>query len=426
MIPLVLSLSHRDAPVALREKLAFSERARPAALAAFVARAHPATPELAILSTCNRVTLIAASAHPAASRDALCDFLADWHELPRATFEPHLAAHEGADAVYHLMTVASGLDSLVPGEGQILGQVREASEVAQAAGSSGPFLAALFTAALRAGRRARRETAIARHPVSVSHAAVALAVEHFGTLAGRQFLLVGSGKMGEIAARQLHDAGATHFIVANRTLARACELARRWEGMPLTLDEMPARLAQVDAVIACTAAPHIVLTTDQIAAAVAQRPPAQPPLLLIDLAVPRDIEPGAGELPGARLYDVDGLQEVVARNLALRHGEREAVEAIITEEVAAFLAAQEARALAPTITALRRSAEAIRQAEVEKAVRRLGALSARELEIIELMSRGIINKLLHAPTTRLKAQAANGNGHLYRHALHDLFGLDDE
>ncbi|HBY98270.1 MAG TPA: glutamyl-tRNA reductase, partial [Chloroflexi bacterium] len=290
-------------------------------------------------------------------------------------------------------------------------------------GTLGPRLAALFTAAVRCGRRARSETSIARRAVSISHAAVALALEHFGDLTGKTFLLVGSGKMGEVAARQLHDAGAQHFIVANRSLERACTLARHYSGTPVALEEMPGRLAQVNAVISCTAAPHVVLTAAHITAALAARGPREP-LLLIDLAVPRDIDPLVASLPGVRLYDIDSLQTVAERNLALRNGERSAAEAIVEEELAAFGAWVRTQSVVPTISQLHQTAERIRQAEVDKALRRLGPLGDREREIIDAMTRGIINKLLHEPTVRLKETAGDTDGLRYQRALSELFALD--
>lgn len=419
---LVLSLDYQHAPLDLRERLTFSESDLPSALLALYASSS-AFYEVAILSTCNRVAIIAATSAPEAAAEAGSAFLASWHDLPRHHFGSYLCHYHDLNAANYLLRVAAGLESLVPGEMQILGQIREAGERARAAGTLGPALAMLFNVAVRCGRRARRETSIAQRPVSVSHAAVALALEHFGDLKGKTFLLVGSGKMGETAARQLQDAGARHFIVANRSLERACSLARHYGGTPVLLDETPSRLAQVDAVISCTAAPHLILTARHITTALGARR-SEGPLLLIDLAVPRDIDPTVANLPGVQLYDIDSLQSVVDRNLALRNGERDAVEAIVEEELATFADWARTRSVVPTISRLRQTAEQIRQAEVHKALRRLGPLGDREREIIDAMTRGIINKLLHEPTIRLKETAGQAEGLRYQQALSELFALD--
>lgn len=421
---LVLSLDFQRAPLDLRERLTFSEPDLPSALLALYTSSS-VFHEVAILSTCNRVAVFAATPTVESAAEATGTFLETWHHLSRHHFESYLSHHHDLAAARYLLRVAAGLESLVPGEMQVLGQVRTAGEVARETGTLGPRLAALFNAAVRCGRRARNETAIARRAVSISHAAVALAVEHFGDLAGKIFLLVGSGKMGEVAARQLHDAGAQHFIVANRSLQRACTVARHYGGTPVILEEMPNRLAHADAVIACTAAPHIVLREQHITAALAARRSPEP-LLLIDLAVPRDIDPVVASLPSVRLYDIDSLQAVAERNLALRKGERAAVEAIVEEELAAFDEWVRTRSVVPTISRLRQNAELIRQAEVDKAMRRLSQLGDREREIIDAMTRGIVNKLLHEPTIRLKETAGGPEGWRYEQAVYELFGLENE
>ncbi len=417
----LLSYDFRHTPIALRERLAFSAHRVPDALGALRARGAS---EVAILSTCNRVELVATL--PAESgADALLSFMVDWHGVARAEIAACGLHLQEAEAARHLIRVACGLESLVPGEMQILGQVKESAQVARQHGALGPMLERLFTSAVSAGRRARHETGIARRPVSISHAAVSWVESTFGnTLNGRDVLLIGSGKIGELAAQQLHRAGARHFIVANRTLERACELAQRWDGMPLSLDEMPEALARVDAVISATGAPHLILHRDHIAAAIARREGRT--LLLVDLAVPRDIDPAASELPGVILRDVDGLQATVDQNIALRNGERDTVERIVDEEVERFLREQAARSVAPTIVRLRHSAEEIRAAELEKALGRLGRLSDKERAIIEAMSRGLVNKLLHEPTMRLRAKAASDEGPAFQRTVEELFALEGE
>ncbi len=408
---------HRRTPVAVRERLARAVHDVEGVLSALVSA--PAVAEAAVLSTCNRVEFYMVGPDETGLSAALQDVLG----RDASAEEPltaHLVRSSGDEAVRHLFRVASGLESLVPGEKQVLGQVREAVRAARQAHSAGPVLNRLFDHALACGRRVRAETGIDRHPVSLSHAAVHLAREHFGALDGRSFLIIGSGKMGTIAAGLLQKAGVRHFTIASRTLARACELARRWGARPLTLRHIPAALADVDAVISATAAPHYILERADLEATLRRR---ARPLLIIDLAVPRDVDPALGELPGITLVDVDGLQAVVERNLAMRHNTRQAAERLIAEEVDAFRAWLATRRVAPTIAALRERAEAIRQAELERALRRLDHLSPRDREVVAALSRRLINRLLHEPTVRLRAEAAHGNGEPYRQVIEELFGL---
>jgi glutamyl-tRNA reductase len=417
----LLSLDFHHTPLVLREKLAFPAHTLPAALHAL--REWGAS-EAVILSTCNRVELIVQLPFEQDSR-MLVEFLGDWHGLATNEVRHCARAFRNEDAARHLIRVACGLESLVPGEMQILGQVREAAAVARQSDMLGPDLDRVLAFAISAGRRARRETGISRRPVSIAHAAVALVQAHFGgELSGRKVLLVGSGKIGELAAQQLHRAGASHFIVANRTLERACSLAQRWNGIPLLLDELPTALMQVDAVIAATTAPHYIFHCEELADVMEQREGQE--LLMVDLAVPRDIDPRATEVPGVLLSDIDALQEVVAENIALRDGEREAVERIVEEELDRLLAEQAVRAVAPTIVNLRRSAEEIRQAELAKVLARLNHLSEQEQAVIEAMSRALVNKLLHQPTVHLREKAVTEEGPHLQRTIEALFGLSGD
>lgn len=423
-MPLALfGVDHHAAPVALREQLAFQSNE----LVSTLQQLNRATglEEAVILSTCNRVEITTMADDVASARERVLTFLTEWHDVPRHHFGEYIQTRHEHEAITHVMRVASGLESLVPGEKQILGQVKRATLAAREAGMSGPVLTGLYDRALSCGRRVRTETEIARHPVSISHAAVRLAEERLGSLHGRRFLLLGSGKMGTITARLLHSAGASHFIVANRTAERARRLAAEYDGTPIVLDELPARLADVDVVISSTASPQAILErahfTEEVLAA---RNDA--PLLLIDLAVPRDVDPTVGELPNVSIVDVDGLEEVVERSMALRNGERAAAVAIVTEEVDNFIEWYRARRVAPTITAIRKTAEGIRQAEVEQALRRLDSPSEREQEIIELLSHRIVNKLLHEPTIRLREKAADDEDELYSRIAEELFGVNGD
>lgn len=423
-VPLaIFGIDHHSASVALREQLAFQESELVSTLQQLKAAAG--LTEAVILSTCNRVEITTMADDVAAVRERTLQFLSEWHAVPRPYFEPYVQTWYEREAIAHIMRVASGLESLVPGEKQILGQVKRATLAARDADMSGPVLTGLYDRALSCGRRVRTETEIARHPVSISHAAVRLAEDRLGSLQGRRFLLLGSGKMGTVTAKLLHSAGASHFIVANRTAERARRLAVQYEGTPITLDELPARLAEVDVVISSTAAPHAILEhghfTDEVLAA---RNGA--PLLLIDLAVPRDVEPAVGQLPNVSIVDIDGLQEVVEQSMALRNGERADAVAIVAEEVDSFVEWYRARRVAPTITAIRKTAEGIRQAEVEQALRRFDSLSEHEQEIIEMLSHRIVNKLLHEPTIRLREKAAEDEDELYSRIAEELFGVNGD
>lgn len=423
----LLTLDFRQTPLALREKVAFPEYRLAEALKGLQ---QTGASEAAILSTCNRVVLMAQYPSSIDGQNMLIDFVCQSHGVSASDVKAHSRHLINDEAATHLMSVACGLESLVPGEMQILGQVKKAAGMARKVGVLGNDLGRLFDRALRAGHRARNETNIARRPVSISHAAVALIQQKFGKdLSGRRVLLIGSGKMGEIAAQQLHKAGASHFIVANRTLERACKLAQRWDGTPLALDKMPDALSQVDAVVSATGAPHLILSPAHITSAMQNKAEADPSslertLLLIDLAVPRDIDPEVANIPGVTLCDVDGLQAVVADNIALRHSERDKVEAIIEQELAKYLKQQAARRVAPTITSLRRTADEIRQAELEKALNRLSSLNEKERGIIEALSRGLMNKLLHYPTIRLREKAATTDGVVFQQTVEELFALN--
>lgn len=417
----LLTFDFRRTPLALRERVAVGEHLLPRALHAL---REAGAREAAILSTCNRVEVLATLPPDGEGAALLMGYVAAWHGVRQSEIEEHGRVLVGEAAAAHLLRVACGLESLVPGEMQILGQVKQAARAAREAGTLGATLERLFASASAAGRRARQETGIARRPVSVSHAAVARIQQEFGgDLGGIRVLLIGSGKMGELAAQQLHQAGAAHVTVANRTLERACEMAQRWAGTPLGLEDLPTALAEADAVIAATGAPHLILHAEQIQAALAQR--AGRGLLLLDLAVPRDIDPAVRDLPGVTLCDVDGLQEVVAANIESRNGEREQVEAIVAEALQAWRAEEAARAVAPTIVSLRRSAEQIRQAELDKALARLGHLSEQERAVIEAFSRGLMNKLLHTPTIRLREKATTDDGAQFCQTVEELFALPE-
>jgi glutamyl-tRNA reductase len=408
----LIGTSHKLAPVEVRERVALD-----GAGAAAVAHAlGEAGLEAVCLSTCNRTELYVVAPEGAEARRAAADALAG---LADGDLGPHLYRLTDEAAALHLFRVAAGLDSMVPGEGEILGQVRAAYE----SGACGPVLDRLFRGALHAGRKARAETAIGESPASVSAAAAALAQQVFGDLDGRRILIVGAGKVGELAARNLLSRGAEVAFVANRTLDRAAELAERLGSEPLPLEDVGVELAKADVVVSSTSAPGFVLTRAQVEAGIAGRRGA--PLFVIDLAVPRDVEPSVAELEGCFLYDIDDLEAVVAESLAGRRREAERAETIVAAEAARFRDWLASLDVVPAIASLREHAEAIRTAELAKAEGRLGGLSESERRTVESLTSQIVNKLLHAPIVRAKESAAR-EGVGYADALRHLFGLDED
>jgi len=423
---LCLGLSHHTAPVAIREKLNYSPRALTSALAR-LGCGHGAgaadLAELVILSTCNRLELYAAAPHEAAAFATLLDFLEETRGVPRAEFAEHLYRLAGVEAVTHLSRVAAGLDSMILGEPQVLGQVAEALQAAPAQLAAGPILSAAFRAALRAGKRARAETAISRNPATVSSMAVKLAETAAGGLAARSVVIVGAGEIAELAAEALRARGVSQLVVVNRTLARAAQLAERWGARALTFERLGEALAEADIVLSSTDAPHFVISADLARAALARRPDR--PLVFIDIAVPRDVDPGVRQLPGAHYFDIDDLAARLNGALRERQQEVPRVEAIVAEEASIFLDWLRSLEVAPLISSLRAKAKAIRRAEVEKTLRRLPRLTEAERRQIETMTEALVSKLLHAPTQRLKAENQQDNPAHYAATVRDLFALSD-
>jgi glutamyl-tRNA reductase len=419
---LCLGLSHHTAALAVREALSLPAPALRAALARFSCGREDrpvAVRELVILSTCNRLELYAAA--PAADFAPLVALLAESSGRPPAEFDASLYRHEGDEAIRHLCRVAAGLDSLVLGEPQILGQVTDAYAAALGQGAAGPVLAALFRSAIHAGKRARTETAIARNPASVSSMAIRLAEERVGDLAAAHILVVGAGEMAELAVAALHKRGVAGLTVVNRTLERAAQLADRWGGRALTFERLADALAEADIIITSTGAPHLIIGPEVVAPALAARP--ERPLVFVDIAVPRDVDPDVNQLPGARVYDLDDLQAHLEDAVAEREREAPRAEAIAAEEAAAFGAWLERLEILPVISDLRAKAEAIRRAEVERTLRHLDHLDDADRERIEALASALVNKLLHDPTVRLKAEANNGHATEYAAAVRYLFGL---
>jgi len=404
----LVGVSHHSAPIELRERVALA----PAAAAELAQRLGR---EAVVLSTCNRteVYLVRDEHAEELAVEALTELAGD-----RASeLVPALYRLRDEAAALHLFRVAAGLDSLVPGEGEILGQVRAAYE----AGATGPFLDRLCRQALHVGRRVRIETAIAESPASVPAAGAALAQQVFEELTDKRVLLIGAGKMSELTARNLISRGATIAAVANRTLAHAEELAARLNARPVDLDGIRAELVEADVVVASTSSAGTVVSRADVAATLALRRGRQ--LLLVDLAVPRDLDPAINELEGCFLYDVDDLEAVVAETMAGRRTEAARAEKLVAAEAERFREWQASLEVVPTIASLRALVEEIRDSELARAGSRL---SERERRQVESVTTQILAKLLHLPTIRMKEAAAAADGVVYADVVRHLFGLEEE
>lgn len=423
----VVSVDHTTTPIAVRERLACSSRQIPQVLTAV---RHIAQ-ECVLLSTCNRFELYAAFTESSEffSESECCTsllrILSEARNVPLEEFQLYAYTLQDEAAVSHLCGVASGLYSLVPGEPQIQGQVVEALEIAQGSGYAGPILSALFRAAVVAGKRARSETGISRNAVSISHVAVQLARRLFSNLHEASVLLIGTGKMSELAARNLCDNGAQRLVLVNRTQAHAVNLAQSLGALHRPFSELAEALVETDVVISSTTAPRAVITTELMRRVMELR--AGRELLLIDIAVPRDVEPEVATLPGVHLYNIDDLHAEVRHGITLRMQEIEHVQAILAEEVAAFQRWLASLSVVSTISDLRRRIEDLRQQELARTVRQLAPhLSEREAAAIQELTTRMMNKLLHTPMSRLKDAAAAGQGHMYAEALRYLFDLEEK
>jgi glutamyl-tRNA reductase len=408
----LVGTSHHRAPVELRERVALGqEQAR-----ALAARLATDGREAVCLSTCNRTELyLAAPAADPAEHDAVAALAGLEPAVEQALYRLRDRA-----AALHLFRVAGGLDSLVPGEGEILGQVRAAHEL----GTTGPLLDRVFRQALHAGRKVRTQTAIGESPASVSSAAAALAQQVFGDLNGRRIVLIGAGGVGEQAARNLLSRGARISFVVNRTLDRATQLAARLGAEALGFADLATALPDADVVVASTSAPELVLDAATTGRALARRRGRQ--LLLIDLAVPRDLDPAIHELEGCYLYDIDDLQAIVADTLSGRRREAERAEAIVVAEAEKFHEWHASLDVVPAIASLRARAEEIRETELRKAEALLGRLDEGQRRAVESITTQIVNKLLHLPTVRMKQAAAAADGVFYAEAVRHLFGLGED
>jgi glutamyl-tRNA reductase len=416
MTLLAVSVSHRTAPLALRERVELNERRAGALLASLTDRSE--IEEAASLSTCNRTELyLAVSDADGAERVARAE-LARTAAMRREELGTALRALRGTDAARHLFRVAAGLDSMIVGEAEIQGQVRRSYELALSLGTSGPIINRLFQHALRAGKRVRSETHISRHRASVASVAVELARRELGSLNGRRALVIGAGKHGALIARALMDAGMQTVYVANRARDRAEDLARRFGGRTVGFDHLAGELRLCDLLLTCTSCPHRVLTRRDVAAAVRGRR-----LVVVDTAVPRDVEPSAGELRGVTLIDLDAIQHEVASNLSAREEEAQRAAPIIEEEVASFAHWLAALEVAPTISALHERGRAAVERALRENAPRWHSLSDDDRERVELIARAVISDLLHEPTLRLRQAGERGSSSLCVQTVRELFGL---
>lgn len=421
---LMMGLNHTTAPIQLREQIASLTCTRKDTLDHLRTQLSAALfPESLFLSTCNRTEIYTLTSDRARG-ESILRALFTAHDTLRDGVD-HLYTYADRDAAAHLFAVASGIDSMIIGEFEILGQVRRAYLAAVEQNSIGPILHHLFNDAIHVGKRAHSETAIGAGAASVAYAAVALARQHLGDLAGRCALVIGAGEMGRRAAKNLADDGACTVIVANRTLVHAAELARAIGGRAVQFDQLPSALVEADLVISATSAPHVILGAPAVRMAMSARPTC--PLCVIDIAVPRDIDPQVAQVSNVRLFNIDDLNQLLDANRVERERAVTQVRAIIAEELENFWQWYCERRAVPVIADLRARAEAIRAAELDKALRRLGHLnlSERDYNVIAALSAGIVNKLLAAPTERLKERVQSGDGQMYLETLRELFELTD-
>lgn len=416
----LVGTSHRTAPLEVRERVAFLESRLGSAAA--LLRQRDGVHEAALVSTCNRTEAYVVADDPSAGAEAVLGFWTDYHGVHRRDIEPYAYVLRGPEAACHLFRVAAGLDSMMVGETQILGQVRDAFAAAREARTVGPLLDALFRHAIAAGRRVRRETGIERGSLSVPAAAVALAREILGSLEGRRVLVLGAGEMAELTVRHLVEAGCSSVVVCNRTLDHARPLAERLGGVAVRFDELGTQLPGCHVLVTSTSAPHPVVEPDLVARAVAGR---AEPLVILDIAVPRDVHPAVAELPGVQLFNVDDLDRVSQTAPQARQAEIAQAEGIVAEEADRFSAWLRSLKVVPLIAALRSRAESVVEEEWRRALPRLASLSPEEREAVRAVLQAVVNRLLHGPIVRLK-EIARREEAVYVEAARTLLGFDEE
>ena len=419
---ILAGINHRSAPVEVREKMTIDDSRLAAALSGLIRREGIA--EGLILSTCNRVEVIANSALPGDPEPVIRSFLADYHHCSLAPYDKHLYWRRQEGVIEHLFRVASSLDSMILGEPQILGQFKQAFAIAQQAGALKGELHEVANQALAVGRRVRRETALGSAAISVSYAAVELARKIFGGLEGKTIFILGAGKMSELAARHLTSSGAQSVFVSNRTYERAVELAQVFHGEAIRFECIFDDLHKADIVISSTGAPHFVIRREHAERMLAAR--KNRPIFFVDIAVPRDVDPAVGELDNVFLYNIDDLEQVVEANKKLRQREASQAEEIVQQETQKMLRRLASHEMAPTIVAIERRLDDIREKEMERFRGRLGTLSPEQRETVDGLTRAILNKILHGPITELKSAAGRPEDETLAQMIRRIFGVTEE
>ena len=415
----LIGVNHNSAPVEVRERLAIPESRLPEALKRLVQ--HPGIEEALIISTCNRVELLAQTKNGTSD---LRGFLREYFQFQSDELNPHLYEFHAREAIHHVFRVTSSLDSMVVGEPQILGQMKEAYATARAVGAVHSQLDLLLTRAFAVAKRVRTETAVGSSAVSVASVAVELAKKIFGSLNGKSVFLVGAGKMSELAARHLIAHGAASIFVANRTYDRAIRLAQKFDGQAIEFSRLYETCDRADIVITSTGAPHAIFRREHGEAFLSRR--KNRPMFFIDIAVPRDVDPGMNKVDGIFVYDIDDLQQAVSAHVADRRKEAERAEEIITSEVDRFQSRLQTLDVVPTIVSLQDHLETIRQAEIDRVRGRLGPLSPEQELAVETLTRGIVNKIMHTPISTLKTAARESEATTVVDLVRRLFNLQEK
>jgi len=417
---LVIGLNHKTAPIEVREKVAFAGPKLEEAI--HILKDARIVKESIILSTCNRVEIYAGVSDIDSGVENVKGFLSEFHKVQRDLLDRSLYIHKGTDAIRHMYRVASSLDSMVVGEPQILGQLKDAFDAALKNRTTGVILNKLMRKSVSVAKRIRTETKIAESAVSISFAAVELAKKIFDDLSTKSCMLLGAGEMAELAARHLINSGVKGIFISNRTIARAEELALEFHGTVVPFEGFVRELVHSDIVICSTGAPNYILVKEQVQKTMKER--KQKPVFLIDISVPRNIDPLINDIDNVYLYDVDSLQGIVETNIQERGKEAEKAEQIVDEEIGSFLKWQESLSATPTIVALRNKAEEIRKSELEKVLKKLGPLEEEKIKAIDYLTTSIVNKLIHPPTVALKA--ANDDKEEMMDVVQKLFQLEIE
>lgn len=418
---IVIGLNHQTAPVEVRERLAFSSEDNPKVLQAM--RQDPCVDEVVLFSTCNRVELLVATKDKSKAVEMVKDFFADFKKTPRDTFEQALYVYDGDEAVRHIFRVAASLDSMVVGEPQILGQIKESYQEASSNRTCGVILNRLMHRSFSVAKRVRTETGIGDHAVSISYAAVELGRKIFGQLEGKAVLLIGAGEMAELAVEHLVTNRARPIFVANRTFERGLEIAEKFKGTAIRFEEVHDYLKQTDIVISSTGAPHYILVRGDFKGVMRAR--KNRPLFLIDIAVPRDIEPEINRITNVYVYDIDDLQDAIQENIEERKKEALKGKRIVDEAVVQFRRWFECLDVVPTIVALREKLEEIRQAEIKKTFASLTSASEKDRAAVDRLTVSLIKKILHDPTLFLKQRRHKDKKSLYVDIIRRLFDLDE-